>query len=179
MKLADRLHMRTLGCSTRPSAAASPGNPGHLRPIAQRLGMNEMRLSSKTSVCRPLSAAFAACAGPARRAQQPQELVSEIQRTIDCASKRADLRHRHRPRKHLWSIYKKMVAKKRSLQRFHGRVAFTSWSTASTTVTAPSAPSTTCTNRCRASSGLHRHPQGHGYQSCTPCWSVCTACPSR
>ena len=129
VKLADRLHnMRTLGVL----------NPAKRRriaretldiyaPIAQRLGMNEMRLEFENlgfAALYPLRSRRMREALRAARGNR-KELVSEIQRTIELRLEKEQISATVTGReKHLWSIYKKMVAKKRSFKQIMDVFAF-------------------------------------------------------
>ncbi len=129
IKLADRLHnMRTLG--------AMPPEKRHriaketleiYAPIAQRLGMNDVRLELENRGfdamypmrCNMLQAALKNARG------NRKELVSKIQSAIELRLEREDITALVSGReKHLYGIYKKMRAKKKSFSEIMDVYAF-------------------------------------------------------
>jgi GTP pyrophosphokinase len=129
IKLADRLHnMRTLG--------AMPPEKRHriaketleiYAPIAQRLGMNNVRLELENRGfdamypmrCNMLQAALKNARG------NRKELVSKIQSAIELRLEREDITALVSGReKHIYGIYKKMRAKKKSFSEIMDVYAF-------------------------------------------------------
>ncbi|MGS2722896.1 RelA/SpoT family protein [Porticoccus sp. GXU_MW_L64] len=129
VKLADRLHnMRTLGVL----------NPNKKRriaretleiyaPIAQRLGMNDIRVEFEElgfDALHPLRSRRMREARKAARGHRT-ELLSEIKQTIELELEKEQIASEVNGReKHLWSIYQKMVQKKKSFKEIMDVFAF-------------------------------------------------------
>lgn len=129
VKLADRLHnMRTLGVlNPRKMRRIARETLEIYAPIAQRLGMNDIRVEFEElgfKALHPLRSQRMREALKAARGHR-KELVAEIKQAIELQLERekidADVIGRE---KHLWSIYLKMQAKKKSFKEIMDVFAF-------------------------------------------------------
>jgi len=129
VKLADRLHnMRTLG-SLKPEKKRRIAKETLeiYAPIAQRLGMNDIRIEFEDlgfQALHPLRSNRMKEALKSVRGHR-NEIVSEIQSAIDSALSKESITATVTGReKHLWSIYRKMSSKKRSFKEIMDVFAF-------------------------------------------------------
>ncbi|MYM63832.1 bifunctional GTP diphosphokinase/guanosine-3',5'-bis pyrophosphate 3'-pyrophosphohydrolase [Pseudomaricurvus sp. HS19] len=129
VKLADRLHnMRTLG-ALRPDKKRRIAKETLeiYAPIAQRLGMNNIRLELENrgfAAMHPLRSERLQVALKAARGNR-KELVEKIQNAIELRLEREEIDALVIGReKHLFSIYKKMKAKKKSFKEIMDVYAF-------------------------------------------------------
>ena len=129
VKLADRLHnMRTLGVLNREKIKRIAGETLDIyAPIAMRLGMNEVRMEFEDlglkalypMRARRLEAARRAASG--NRKQLIDQIRSQLSQTLDREGLNATVVGRE---KHLFSIYNKMKAKKKSFSEVMDIFAF-------------------------------------------------------
>ncbi len=129
VKLADRLHnMRTLHVLEPDKRRRIARETLDIyAPIAQRLGMNDMRIEFEDlgfAALYPLRYERIQRALKATRGHR-NELVAEIQSTIELQLQKDNIAARVSGReKHLWSIYQKMKTKKRSFKDIMDVFAF-------------------------------------------------------
>ncbi len=129
VKLADRLHnMRTLGVLGPEKRRRIARETLEIyAPIAQRLGMNDMRVEFEElgfATLYPIRYRRVREAIKAIRGHR-KELVAEIQHTIETRLKKEGLKVTVTGReKHLWSIYQKMKTKRRSFKQIMDVFAF-------------------------------------------------------
>jgi len=129
VKLADRLHnMRTLGALAPPKMRRIAGETLEIyAPIAHRLGMNDMRIEFENrgfSAMYPLRARRLQAALQTARGNR-KELVENIQSAIENRLEKEDIASLVLGReKHLYSIYQKMRAKKKSFREIMDVYAF-------------------------------------------------------
>ncbi len=129
VKLADRLHnMRTLHVLEPDKRRRIARETLDIyAPIAQRLGMNDMRIEFEDlgfAALYPLRYERIQRALKATRGHR-NELVAEIQSTIELQLQKDNIPARVSGReKHLWSIYQKMKTKKRSFKDIMDVYAF-------------------------------------------------------
>jgi RelA/SpoT family (p)ppGpp synthetase len=129
VKLADRLHnMRTLGVlKPEKRRRIARETLDIYAPIAQRLGMNELRIEfedlgfAALYPFRHLRIREALKASRGHRTQLVAEIKSAIEHRLAREAITATITGRE---KHLWSIYQKMKAKKRSFQSITDVFAF-------------------------------------------------------
>jgi guanosine-3',5'-bis(diphosphate) 3'-pyrophosphohydrolase len=127
IKLADRLHnMRTIAAMpSEKQRRIAQETLDIYAPLAHRLGIQELRSSSRTSrsprctrSATPSSTTWWPPAPPSARCTSPGD------RRGAWPAQRGGHRGRgHRPRKHLWSIYEKMVVKGKEFDEIFDLVA--------------------------------------------------------
>ncbi|UTW46681.1 RelA/SpoT family protein [bacterium SCSIO 12696] len=129
VKLADRLHnMRTLDVlNPKKKRRIARETLEIYAPIAQRLGMNDIRVEFEElgfNALHPLRSKRMREARKAARGNRT-ELLTEIQQTIELELERENIDCEVSGReKHLWSIYQKMVQKKKSFKEIMDVFAF-------------------------------------------------------
>lgn len=129
VKLADRLHnMRTLGVlNPRKRRRIARETLEIYAPIAQRLGMNDIRIEFEElgfTALHPLRSQRMREALKAARGHRT-ELVSEIKHAVELQLEQERIHCEVTGReKHLWSIYQKMVQKKKSFTEIMDVFAF-------------------------------------------------------
>ncbi|MDM3870530.1 bifunctional (p)ppGpp synthetase/guanosine-3',5'-bis(diphosphate) 3'-pyrophosphohydrolase [Porticoccus sp. W117] len=129
VKLADRLHnMRTLGVlNPKKKRRIARETLEIYAPIAQRLGMNDIRVEFEElgfDALHPLRSRRMREARKAARGHRT-ELLSEIKQTIELELSKEKIDNEVSGReKHLWSIYQKMVQKKKSFKEIMDVFAF-------------------------------------------------------
>jgi guanosine-3',5'-bis(diphosphate) 3'-pyrophosphohydrolase len=129
VKLADRLHnMRTLGALRREKVRRIAGETLDIyAPIALRLGMNDVRMEFEDlglKALYPMRARRLAAARKAARGNR-NTLVEQIQNQIQQTFEREGIAVEvHGREKHLYSIYKKMKAKRKSFKEIMDIFAF-------------------------------------------------------
>ncbi len=129
VKLADRLHnMRTLGAlSTDKRRRIARETLDIYAPIANRLGMNDMRVEFEElgfQALYPMRAKRIAAAVRATRGNRKQ-ILHQIQRSLEACLEREGLPGRIIGReKHLYSIYRKMRSRRKSFNEIMDVYAF-------------------------------------------------------
>jgi guanosine-3',5'-bis(diphosphate) 3'-pyrophosphohydrolase len=129
VKLADRLHnMRTLGSlSPEKKRRIAKETLEIYAPIAQRLGMNDIRVEFEDlgfQALYPFRSSRMKEALKSARGRRT-EIVSEIQNAISSALQKESITATVTGReKHLWSIYRKMSSKKKSFKEIMDVFAF-------------------------------------------------------